>query len=110
MFVRPYRYLKAHLDRLRQLYSRGEITSASYYARLLVLRTLMQLIVFPHFLLLGPFKTFTTFARKDDRGSWLDSYNEFVISNRITLTGVISLILIAVVAVLVFIYLPIFYI
>ena len=110
MFVRPYRYFKRHLDRLRESYSRGEITGASYYARALVLRSLVQLIVFPHFLLLGPFRTFTTFARKDDRGSWIDSYNDFVISNRITLTGLVSLVLIAIIAILVFIYLPIFYI
>lgn len=109
MLVRAYRFFKRKLDRLKQRRLQGTISTPAFYLKLFFLRILLQLIVFPHFMLLGPFKTFTTFARKNDTGDWIDSYNDFIISNRITTTGVISLVLIAIVAILVFVYLPIFY-
>lgn len=110
MLVRTYRRLRNLLERLREAFGRHEVSALHYYLEYFGLRVLIQLIVTPHFLLLGPFKTFTTFARKDEQGSWIDSYNEFIVSNRISATGILALILIAVTAIVVFIYLPIIYI
>lgn len=110
MFVSLYHKLKKVLEQLIKGHENGRIAGIFFYPLLFVLRVLIQIIVTPHFLMLGPFKTFITFARKDERGSWIDSYNDFIISNRITAWGIISLILIAVVAVVVFVYMPIFYI
>jgi hypothetical protein len=110
MFVKAYRYFKSKLDTLKLNYAAGTVSKGMYVLKILFLRIVIQLIVLPHFLLLGPFKTFVTFARKDETGSWIDSYNDFVISNRISIRGIVALILIGVVAVLVFIYLPILYI
>jgi hypothetical protein len=110
MFVKAYRYFKSKLDRLKYDYAAGKVSKSRYVLKVSFLRIIIQLIVLPHFLLLGPFKTFVTFARKDETGSWIDSYNDFVISNRISIRGILALIMIAVVAILVFIYLPILYI
>jgi hypothetical protein len=110
MFVKAYRYFKSKLDLLKYDYAAGKVRKSRYLVQIFFLRVIIQLIVLPHFLLLGPFKTFVTFARKDETGSWIDSYNDFVISNHISIRGIVALIMIAVVAVLVFIYLPILYI
>ncbi len=110
MLVRAYRRLRSRLDHLKTERMLGRVSPLWYVLQLVVLRILMQLAVTPHFMLLGPFKTFTTFARTDEHGSWIDSYNDFIVSNRITLSGIISLVLIAIFAIIVFIYLPVFYI
>lgn len=88
----------------------GRVSPVLYVLEYFFLRVVIQMIVTPHFMLLGPFKTFTAFARTDEHGSWIDSYNDFIVSNRITVSGILSLILIGIVAVIVFIYLPVFYI
>ncbi|MFH0830738.1 MAG: hypothetical protein V1895_01630 [Parcubacteria group bacterium] len=110
MLVKTYRRLRNRLEQLREAYARRDVSAPHYYSELMGLRILIQLIVMPHFLLLGPFRTFTTFARKDEQGSWIDSYNDFIVSNRISITGILTLALIALVAIIVFIYLPIVYI
>ncbi|MFO0704871.1 MAG: hypothetical protein U0517_02770 [Candidatus Andersenbacteria bacterium] len=110
MLVKIYRVLKARLDRLRERHAAHTISNPRYYLSYSGYRVLIQLIISPHFLLLGPFKTFTAFARKDEHGSWIDSYNDFVVSNRVTVTGIIALALIGIVTILVFVYLPIIYI
>lgn len=108
--VRAYRRLKAKLDSLKATHARGALKGVGYAVQIVGLRLLIQLMILPYFLLLGPFQTFTQFARTDEHGSWIDSYNDFIVSNRITVGGIISIVLIAVVAVLTFIYLPIFYV
>ncbi len=110
MLVKAYHKLKTRLDRVKERKLSGQINPVSYYFQFALLRVAVQIIVIPHFFLLGPFKTFTTFARKDDQGSWIDSYNEFIITDKITVKGIIALILIALTAIFIFIYLPIFYI
>jgi len=110
MLAKMYRALRGRLERLRDAYATHQIGALQYYSAYIGLRILIQLILTPHFLLLGPFKTFVSFARKDDTGSWIDSYNSFIVSNRITMAGIVALVLIAVVTIIVFIYLPIIYI
>lgn len=110
MLVRQYRRLRNRLEKLREAFIRRDVSAPHYYSEYIGLRILIQLIVTPHFLLLGPFRTFTTFARKDEQGSWIDSYNDFIVSNRITVTGILALVLIGLVTIFVFIYLPIVYI
>src|SRR3990172_10796584 len=108
MLVRAYRRLRSRLDKLRTNHLLGRVSLASYLLQYWLLRIVIQIIVTPHFMLLGPFKTFTTFARTDERGSWIDSYNDFIFSNLITISGIVSLVLIGITAILVFIYLPVF--
>ena len=110
MLVKIYRNLKAAAERDRLRREAGEIGPVHYWLMRISRRFLIQIIIFPHWILLGPFKTFTQFARKDEGGAWIDSYDQFVISNRVTLQGVFAVLLIAVLAVVVFIYLPIIYI
>lgn len=110
MLVKLYQKLKEKIERLKERKKRGRVGSARYFLELIILRVIIQLIVFPHFLFLGPFKTFTAFARKDDRGSWIDSYDDFIVANKINLKGILAIILIALTAIFIFIYLPIFYI
>ncbi|MDP2587644.1 MAG: hypothetical protein Q8P33_02630 [bacterium] len=110
MLKKIYQKLTTRLDRLKERHEAHKISAAHFYVSLVGLRVLIQLLILPHFLLLGPFKTFTEFARKDEQGSWIDSYNDFIVANRISVTGIIALVLIAIVAITVFIYLPIIYI
>jgi len=110
MFIRAYKAVRDRFDALKEARAQGRVSELFYLVRYVFFRTVMELLVLPHFLLLGPFKTFTTFARKDNQGSWIDSYNDFIIQNKISVTGVIALILIALIAILVFVYLPIIYI
>ena|SRR3990167_1351012 len=110
MLVKLFRKLKGHMDRDRDRRQKGQLDFLTFLVKRAIWRLLIQIIIFPHWLFLGPFKTFTEFARKDEGGMWIDSYNEFVITNRITLDGILAIFLIALVAILVFIYLPILYI
>lgn len=110
MLVKIYRNLKAATERDRLRREAGQLGAVRYWVRRVWLRFVTQLIIFPHWLLLGPFKTFTEFARKDEGGAWIDSYDQFVVSNRVTFGGVIAVLLIAALAVVIFIYLPIIYI
>ena len=109
MLVKLYKKLKMKLDHVRSAQKKGKKNALIAIFQRFVLRILIQIIVFPHFMLLGPFKTFTHFARTDEQGTWIDSYNEFVVSNRITIGGLASIVLIGIVAVLTFIYLPVLY-
>jgi hypothetical protein len=108
--VRTYRKLKIRLDSAKADHARGQWSGIGYVLTAVGLRIAIQLMVLPYFLLLGPFQTFTQFARTDESGSWIDSYNDFIVSNRITIGGIVSIVLIAVIAILTFIYLPIFYV
>ncbi len=110
MLVKLYQKLRGKIERLKERKERGRVNVARYALELIALRILIQSIVLPHFLLLGPFKTFTSFARKDDRGSWIDSYDDFIVSNKVNIKGVVAIILIGLAAIFIFIYLPIFYI
>jgi|GEM_PF-6506515 len=110
MLARMYRSLRNKLERVREARATGQIGGLRYYSSVIGLRILIQLIITPHFMLLGPFKTFTSFARKDEQGTWIDSYDDFIVSNRVSIAGVVSLVLIGILTVLAFIYLPIIYI
>lgn len=110
MLVSLYRKLKSAMDRDRMLHDSGKTSTLAFLIRRAGLRAAVQVIIFPRWLLLGPFRTFMQFARKDEVGAWIDSYDQFIVTNRVTFTGVIMLLLIALLAVLVFIYLPIVYI
>lgn len=110
MLARMYRALRTRLERLRDRRAAGQISGLHYYSSYIGIRVLIQLIITPHFMLLGPFKTFTSFARKDEQGSWVDSYNDFIVSNRISVAGIVALVLIGILTIVIFIYLPIIYI
>lgn len=98
------------MDRDRALRDAGQSSTIAFWIRRAAFRVVIQAIVFPRWLLMGPFRTFTQFARKDEGGIWIDSYDEFIVTNRVTLNGIVLLVLIGLLAVLVFIYLPILYI
>jgi len=110
MLIRLYRKLKSAMDRDRMLRDTGRSSTLAFWIRRAAFRLVIQIIVFPRWLLLGPFRTFTQFARRDEGGAWIDSYDEFIVSNRVTLRGVVLLMLVALLAVVVFIYLPVIYI
>ena len=110
MFVLAYQKIREKIKALRNKYKEASVFSKVFYKiEIFFLYFLILIITFPRYLFLGPVASFKLFTKRDSSGTWLDSYSEYVAYHKITLFGILFIIILVVWGLIVYFLFPVLY-
>jgi len=110
MFISTYRKIRIKIETTRSKYKEASIFSRVFYKiGVFFLYVLILIITFPYYLLSGPVASFEFFAKREPSGTWLDSYSDYVAYRKITLVGILFIIVLIISSLLVYFLFPVFF-
>ncbi len=110
MFISTYRKIRTKIETTRSKYKEVSIFSRVFYKiEVFFLYVLILIITFPCYLFSGPVVSFEFFAKREPSGTWLDSYSDYVAYRKITLVGILFIIVLIISSLLVYFLFPVFF-